>query len=117
MRDIHKDDLKKKGIVGFEEWIYDEISKTFTFRNQKKDDFPSSMIISISPIIYRNVIPKEIAELLDTSYRLKISFEVFEIQNNDNLYDQQDAFFLPYARFIDVLRPGPNIYIYEKNGL
>jgi len=30
------------------------------------------------------------------------------------VYDQQDAFYVPFANFASVSRPGPDIQIYER---
>jgi hypothetical protein len=46
---------------------------------------------------------------------------VFQVEGRrrgrGGVYDQQDAFFLPFSRFQDVSRPGPTITIYRRADL
>jgi hypothetical protein len=37
-----------------------------------------------------------------------------DVHEPGNAYDIQDAFFLPYGGFVNVLRPGPNMLVYRK---
>jgi hypothetical protein len=55
-----------------------------------------------------------IDRLLASSYRLVHSVRGAGVDRADNFYDRQDAFYLPFAGFHDVERPGPNIEIYGR---
>lgn len=104
---------REESIRGYEQWTYDAESGKFEFSGDEKNTWPDYIIISKSPLAMYSKIPEGIIELLETSYSLKKSFEVVDISNAKNLFDQQDAFYIPFVGF-DVQRPGPNIYIYER---
>jgi hypothetical protein len=36
--------------------------------------------------------------------------------SDEHLFDQQDAFFVPFAGFRGVKRPGPNFALYKRVG-
>jgi len=76
---------------------------------------PQYIITEESPLIVYSQIPETIKNLLKDSYHLKKSFEAIKVNNKENLFDQQDAFYIPFVGFQDIQRPGPNLYIYEKN--
>jgi hypothetical protein len=48
-------------------------------------------------------------------YRLRQSFIAIDPKARGNWFDQQDAFYVPFAGFKGVKRPGPNIYIFERD--
>ena len=87
----------------------------FIKRYRDGDDLPQYIITEESPLIVYSQIPKTINDLLKNSYHLKKSFEVINVKNKENLFDQQDAFYIPFVGFQEIRRPGPNLYVYEKN--
>ncbi len=107
---------RRENIRGYDQWMYHPASGEFTFNGDEKNGLPDYIIISKSPLVMYSKIPEGITKPLKTSYSLKKSFEVIDVSNKENLFDQQDAFYVPFIGFSDVQRPGPNIYIYEKNG-
>jgi 4-amino-4-deoxy-L-arabinose transferase-like glycosyltransferase len=107
------DYLKKENIQGYEDWKYNSKLRKFSFNDEEKDTLPKYIVRKESPLVVYSRTPEEIMELLKTSYYLKKSFKVIDINNKDNLFDQQDAFYIPFVGFRDIQRPGPNIYIYE----
>jgi len=111
---IRADHQEAKQIQVFEEWTYDAQSRKFAFGNEIRHDRPRYIITASSPLLARNEIPAGIRGLLEESYRLMKSFHVTEIDRKDNFFDQQDAFYLPFAGFQDIQRPGPNIDIHER---
>jgi len=62
---------------------------------------------------YDKVFP-EVEALLSRPYRPIRTFETVDLKNDTNLYDQQDAFYVPYAGFKNVLRPRPNFSVFLK---
>lgn len=57
--------------------------------------------------------PGPLAQLARTDYELL--YEVRGRRGRDTaVYDLQDAFFMPFSGFADVLRPGPDISIYRR---
>jgi len=104
----------RKNIQGHEQWGYDEDSAMFTFFNENKSGLPEFIIIQESPLIGWSHISKSIERLLSTYYHLQKAFIVINISQRNNLFDQDDAFYVPFAGFRDIARPGPNFYIYKK---
>jgi hypothetical protein len=49
---------------------------------------------------------------LPWSYRLVHITRAAEIDEPQNVYDLQDAFYAPYGGVVNVRRPGPNVYVY-----
>jgi uncharacterized membrane protein len=98
----------------FEHWTYDPQSRKFTFGHEIRHDRPRYIITASSPLFTRNEFSGGIQQLLDESYRLAKSFHATGLDQKDNFFDRQDAFYLPFAGFHDVERPGPNIDIYER---
>lgn len=107
--------LKSNNIRGYNQWGYDNNSGRFFFNNQYQNTSPQYIIVRNSPLKEYDMFANNIMTLLKTSYHLKKSFEVVNVNNKENWFDRQDAFYLPFAGFEEVERPGPNIYIYEKN--
>ena len=59
-------------------------------------------------------LPLEIRKILVSSYVLKNSFIALDVREERNLFDVDDDFYLPFAGYFGLSRPGPNIYIFEK---
>jgi hypothetical protein len=53
--------------------------------------------------------------VLNTDYTLGFASDVAAI-DPQNVYDLQDEFYLPFAGFRHVLRPGPNLAVYVRRG-
>lgn len=109
------DYMMKNKIEGYELWYYNSKISKFTFCGEIKDSFPDFIIMAESPLTVYNRTAEGINNILESYYNLKKSFVVIDINNKENLFDQQDAFFIPFTVFKDVKRPGPNFYIYERN--
>ena len=108
------DFLRSGAANGYDEWTYYDESGSFEFDDEVQDALPRYIITEESPLVVYGTTPEGIARLLITSYCLAKSFEVIDIGNEANLFDQQDTFYVPFAGFRDVRRPGPNICIYER---
>jgi len=106
--------MSQNNIEGYELWEYNEKSDKFIFRSEENRGLPEFIIIEKSPLIIYSKTPERIAQLIDSTYRLEKTFEVINIKAKENLFDQQDAFYLPFHGFKDIERPGPNIYIYNS---
>jgi hypothetical protein len=111
---IRADHQEANQIRAYEEWTYDPQSRKFAFGDEIRHDRPRYIITASSPLSTRNEIPAGIGSLLKEYYRLAKSFHVTGLDREDNFFDQQDAFYLPFAGFHDVQGPGPNIDIYER---
>ena len=104
-------------IKAYQEWEYDDKLSQFTFRGQNQTGAPKYIIRQESPFVLFSKIDSQIAEILGNLYTLKASFQAIAMPNPKNWFNQQDAFYLPFAGFDKVQRPGPNFYIYERKNL
>jgi 4-amino-4-deoxy-L-arabinose transferase-like glycosyltransferase len=76
---------------------------------------PQFVIINSSPLTAYRDEPANVRPILAERYRLLGRFEAeFLSDPTVGIYDQQDAFFLPVARFDRVRRPGPTLEIFER---
>ncbi len=111
------DYLQSGGAKGFDQWEYEEERQRFFFEGEKMGHLPQYIILyetSVGVDKVTSPISEYVIEILEESYSLVKSFDVVDVENSENAYDHQDAFYLPYSGFEGVERPGPNIYIYEK---
>lgn len=107
-------DYEDKGIVGFEDWVFEEEMGEFFYEGRAVEGMPEFIVVETSPLKYFSKKPIGIVGILDEHYSRVASFEVVEVENENNFFEQQDAFYVPYSGFGGVERPGPNIYIYER---
>ena len=75
-------------------------------------DRPDWIVIQESPLSAYSSIPVEAAALLP-GYRLVQTFRASD-PGRPQVYDQQDAFFVPLSGFEGVGRPGPSFRIYRR---
>ncbi len=76
-------------------------------------EWPEWIVVHRSPLPYSHI-PVEVARRLGTEYFLVHLVRATAVQDVYNVYDLQDAFFVPFAGFVHVTRPGPNILIYRR---
>jgi len=55
-----------------------------------------------------------VTEFLRSGYQYVRTFRAFRVSAPGNVYDIQDAFFVPFAGFHRVERPGPNFTLYRR---
>ena len=82
--------------------------------HERTDDLPPYIVLEESPLRAYSTTPGPILALVRAEYEPAASFVAVDPRNNSGVYDQQDAFYLPYAGFSGVERPGPNIYIFRR---
>ena len=75
---------------------------------------PTLVIVVSSPLDSPNV--ATVAPWLEREYDLQFTKSVVAENDPENTYDRQDEFFVPYAGFHEVERPGPNLRIYVRRG-
>lgn len=109
--------LHRQHYTGFLEWQYDPEQKMFTAGQKEQQGLPQYMITIKSPLKWLSFPPPAaVQKYLDTAYSLVKSFVAFDMSGPSTAwFDQMDAFYLPYAGFEKVIRPGPNIYIYKRD--
>jgi hypothetical protein len=105
----------KQNVPVYEQWNYHREKEKFEFENRIINTLPRCIVVEESPLsLWSPPPPESIQKLLKSAYDLKKSFKVVDCDNKENLYDQQDAFYVPFTGFKNVERPGPNIYVYER---
>jgi len=76
------------------------------------EDQPIYLIVEKSPLLFYSYIPDNLNNIIKEKYRI---LKVFAVgSGNKSIYDQQDAFYIPYAGFFKIIRPGPDILIYIR---
>jgi hypothetical protein len=74
---------------------------------------PDYILLQESPL--PNATQDEIKALLAQSYLPVTKFPALDLAA-PHIYDMQDAFFIPFAQFTGVERPGPNFTLYKYVG-
>ena len=105
--------MRRKNIPGYEERL---MRDNFGL-NARSRDLPDYIILIEHPLLHYGFASDNFLTLTRQFYHLRMSFIVIHYDAAGNLFDQLDAFYAPFAGFDNVDRPGPNIYIYEKNSL
>jgi hypothetical protein len=98
----------------YRQWEYDDRLKQFTFNGQNQSGLPQYIVRQESPLVWFSPVEDTIKDVLAKAYMLEASFEAINMGNRENWFNQQDAFYLPFAGFQEVQRPGPNFYIYQR---
>ena len=85
----------------------------FTEKGREFPNRPDWMIVQRSALPYSHT-PETLDALLRKEYRLAHVIQAANLRDTRNVYDIQDAFYVPYGGFNGVQRPGPNLEIYER---
>jgi hypothetical protein len=73
---------------------------------------PEWIVVQQSPLILYSHVPDALVQRLG-DYDLRFSVRALNM-NQPQVYDQQDAWFVPLGGFDGVTRPGPNLLIYRR---
>ncbi len=94
---------------------YNSKAALFRTADYRTSPPPSYIIVAKGPVAWYRELGRfpEVEALASQQYELAQSFVGYADEAN-NRYDPQDAFFLPFAGFAGVKRPGPNIRIYRQ---
>ena len=84
------------------------------------DDFrgdtrPDIVVVPASPVIEAPDLGG-MDQVLRTEYALAFTRDDMDAGDPRNLYDRQDEFYLPFAGFHQIQRPGPNLRLYVRRG-
>jgi 4-amino-4-deoxy-L-arabinose transferase-like glycosyltransferase len=78
---------------------------------------PDVIVLLESPIGAYTQIPAPIAALVAADYVPVIAFDAITAARAAGaVYDQEDAFFAPFAGIENARRPGPNVSVFERRG-
>lgn len=97
----------------YKEWRWDGGRGVFLIdgRRTAAGDRPDWIVVQDSPL--PSTTQAIVTEFLKEDYVFVFDFKAFS-QADDLVYDQQDAFFVPFAGLDHVVRPGPNFSVYKR---
>lgn len=100
---------QRRGTPGFDDWTLDE--RGFARNGVPTGDLPRLILVERSPLVAYSGVPAPLAELLAARYVPRRGF-LYNVWDPRQVFDQQDAFYLPFAGLGGVERPGPNFELY-----
>ena len=92
---------------------YDYRADNFIERTRPFPEWPDWIIVQRSGLPYSHI-PPRVLEMLPQQYSLMHVVRAADLDAPGNVYDIQDAFYMPYGGFAGVRRPGPNLEIYQR---
>lgn len=108
---LYKIELNKSG-PGFDEWTAGPAG--FLRNGRPVEEHPEYVVVARSPLVVYDAVPSWLQEILDRDYEPLGSWEATATGARAALYDQQDAFYLPFAGLGGALRPGPGLTLYRR---
>jgi len=101
-------------VDGYRTWGYDEKGRRFMIGDEPTEMEPDWIVIQDYPLPEYCGTPRRVRQIITRHYRLARAFRAMEGDDEANVFDQQDAFFLPLTGFRGIERPGPNLSVYER---
>jgi hypothetical protein len=92
---------------------FNEVRYT-TIEFSRQDLKPDIVVVQSSPLTAESALG-DMEQVLNTEYTLGFVSEV-AAPDPRNVYDLQDEFYLPFAGFHRIDRPGPNLKVYVRRG-
>lgn len=87
----------------------------FDVHGQPAPALPDLIVFLESPLVAYSQVPREIRAIVARDYRLAATFDGVPAEGVAGaLYDQEDAFFAPFAGIDRVERPGPHVSIFVR---
>jgi hypothetical protein len=93
-------------------WTWDRARKAFIVQNRRTVGRPDWILLQESPL--PSLTQEVVTEFLKEDYEFVREFTAYT-PGTTRVYDQQDAFFIPFAGFSGVTRPGPNFTLYRRS--
>jgi Dolichyl-phosphate-mannose-protein mannosyltransferase len=94
---------------------YEPGVKFTTFDSFREDMRPDIVVVPSSPVIETPDLGA-MDKVLRTEYALAFERDDVDAGDPRNVYDRQDEFYLPFAGFHGIKRPGPNLRVYVRRG-
>ena len=91
-------------------WTWDRGHAAFVVDKQPSEELPDWILVQDHPLSSNREI---IAEYLRRGYALAWTFPALT-HRTDRIFDLEDAFYMPFAGFAGVTRPGPNFTLYRR---
>jgi hypothetical protein len=101
-------EIDRKGM-----WGFDEARESFTVDGAMTSSQPAVVIVERSALGLYTKVQRGLDAILARDYEPIWCVAAHDPGVTSNVYDLQDAFFLPLAGFAGIERPGPNIDIYR----
>jgi len=96
-------------------FTYDERHHRFQGSSNPSGDLPDVITVLDSQLIVFNHVPGDLPAILDSHYHWVETFKgTITARVAEAVYDQQDAFYVPFANLDTVRRPGPDVRIFER---
>jgi hypothetical protein len=95
---------------------FDRRSNNFVEKGRPLEGPPDWIIVQRSALPYSHI-ADPIPDMLRTQYALAHVIRAADIDQPQNVYDIQDAFYLPYGGFHGIRRPGPNLEFWARKDL
>lgn len=99
----------------FRHWVWDRARRLYAVKGQPAQGEPDWILVQESPL--PSSTQAVVTDLLARGYERMTTIRAFDSSEANNYYDRQDAFFVPFAAFAKVRRPGPNFVIYKHPGV
>ncbi len=99
--------------LGYTQWLWDRGRRVFLASGRRATPTmrPDWIVVQESPL--PNETQPIVTEFLNEGYARVWSLNAVSL-DRPHVYDQQDAFFVPFAGFDGVTRPGPNFTVYRR---
>jgi hypothetical protein len=98
----------------YPDWLYNSNAQRFSSGGVAQLQPPDYILHQDYPLQGSSKVLPSIEQLLQQSYQLKKVFAAIE-PTKQQFFDQFDPFYLPFAGFDQVQRPGANYYLYERH--
>ena len=95
-------------------WIWDRGRRRFLVDGRTPEGAPDWILVQESPL--PSDTQSVVKDFLKEGYELASFFKAVDLDQGWRLYDLQDAFYVPFAGFDGVKRPGPNFTLYKRAG-
>jgi len=92
-------------------WAWHRRRRVFMYQLEPVEGKPDWIVLQESPI--PSTTQPVVTEWLRRDYHLAAVFRAYDATVKDNLYERQDAFYLPFGAFRGVQRPGPNFLVFK----
>lgn len=107
--------LQPRPVDRYKPHTFDGRHGRFVADGESAAPFPELVVVLDSPLVVFNHVPDRLGSVLDTHYVLAAAFQgISAPRAAQAIYDQQDAFYVPFAKLKDVRRPGPSVRIFQR---
>ncbi len=107
--------LQPRPRARYTQYSFDEQPGRFELLGQPVG-LPDVIVVLDSPLVVFNHVPEQLDAILRTSYVWTTTFNTAPgaVRVTETVYDQQDAFYVPFGPLAGLTRPGPDVRIYER---